>query len=446
MEIERSYSDQEGSRCGHTSDAPEEEKAWEIRISARGFLSKIGLAYSLPRLKFLQQQLMQSDIPRAARHYGIALINVVLATVLTVFLHKATGEEALFFLVAVTISTLYGGLGPGLLCIGLSVLSINYFFVGSVERTVAALYNIPLVIVFACAALLISYLVETKRRAEVRLRAANKDLERRVAERTSELVQSNRVKDQFLALVSHELRQPLTSILGWLTVLEGRVADEALVARALRVIKTSALHQTHLVSELVDLASIARGSLSQHFEPVDFASILNAAVEEVLPKAGAQGVAIEVMTENTAALVRGDYHGLLQVILNLLENALKFTPPGGRIEVRLCTATEELKLSVSDTGKGISREFMPHVFEPFRRASDNATETGLGLGLAIVKHVIESHGGRVSAESQGEGKGSEFIVTLPLKGEPIAKPILQAASAMASSAGAGQKAPTAPFR
>ena len=407
---------------------------------------RLGLGTSLAAAKnSFSHKLMQPDIPTAARRYSITLINVVLATVLTVFLHKATGEEALFFLVAVTISTLYGGLGPGLLCIGLSVLSINYFFVGPLGTITAALYNVPLLIVFVCLALLISYLVETKRRAEVQLRATNSDLEQRVAARTSELLQANQVKDQFLAMVTHDLRQPLTSILGWLRLLEGNTSDDALVARALQVIKKSALHQTHLVSDLIDVSSIARGSLSLHLEPLDLASIVNAAVEEVMPKAELKHVEINVMIENTAVPVCGDYHRLLQVILNLLENALKFTPPGGRIALRMRSAPEEVELSVADTGKGISPEFMPHVFEPFRRASD-APGSGLGLGLAIVKHVIESHGGRVKVESEGEGKGSEFIVTLPLQEKAIAKPVLQAAPAKVSSAAADQKAAIAALR
>lgn len=402
--------------------------------SPDGTFLRTGLGTSLAAAKnFFSHKLMQPDAHTAAWRYGISLINVVLATVLTVFLHKATGEEALFFLVAVTISTLYGGIGPGLLCTGLSVLSINYFFVGSLGTITAALYNVPLLIVFICLALLISYLVETKRHAEVQLRATNRNLEQRVAARTSELLQANRVKDQFLAMVTHDLRQPLTSILGWLRLLEANTSDGALVAQALQVIKKSALHQNHLVSDLIDVSSIARGSLSLHLEPLDFASIVNAAVEEVMPKAALQHVEINVVMENTAVPVYGDYHRLLQVILNLLENALKFTPPGGRIALRLRSAAEEVKLFVADTGSGISREFMPHLFEPFWRASDNAPDSGLGLGLAIVKHVIESHGGRVSVESEGEGKGSEFIVTLPLKEKAIAKTVLQAASAKVSS-------------
>lgn len=402
--------------------------------SPDGTFRRIGLGTSLTAAKnSFSHKLMQPNIATAAWRYGITLINVVLATVLTVFLHNATGEEALFFLVAVTISTLYGGLGPGLLCIGLSVISINYFFVGSLGTITAALYNVPLLIVFVCLALLISYLVETKRRAEVQLRASNRDLEQRVAARTSELVQANRVKDQFLAMVTHDLRQPLTSILGWLRLLEGNMSDDALVARALQVIKKSALHQTHLVSDLIDVSSIARGSLPLHLEPQDFASIVNAAVEEVMPKAALQHVEINVMIEDTAVPVYSDYHRLLQVVLNLLENALKFTPPGGRIVLRLWSAAEEVKLSVADTGKGISLEFMPHVFEPFRRASDNAPGAGLGLGLAIVKHVIESHGGCVSVESEGEGKGSEFVVTLPLREKATANPVLQGLDSSSST-------------
>jgi signal transduction histidine kinase len=315
-----------------------------------------------------------------------------------------------------------------LLSIGLSILSIDYFFAARIGGLGLTLYNIPLLAVFVSLTLLISYLVELRRRAEDQLRTTNRELEQRISERTSELIKANRFKDDFLATVCHDLRQPLTSILGWLRIIDANPNDHETVARAVRVIEKSTLEQAQLVSDLVDVSAIARGGLSLEFQLVELASIIELAAEQLLPIATAKQIKIELMLGQAIEPISGDQKRLLQVISNLLGNAVKFTPMGGGIVVRLENVDSNIQLSVADNGQGIQPEFMPHIFEPFRRGKNALTPGGLGLGLAIVKYIVERHGGQISAYSEGEGKGSTFEVTLPSASTPVKREIASSPS------------------
>jgi PAS domain S-box-containing protein len=228
-----------------------------------------------------------------------------------------------------------------------------------------------------------------------------------------EAQQANRSKDEFLATVSHELRTPLAAILAWLHLL--RSAQPAQQARAIDTIERNARAQARIVDDLLDVSRIVTGKLSLHFEFSAMADVVRAVIETLTPMALAKG--IELVEELDAGVhVLGDPARLQQVVWNLLSNALKFTGQRGRIEVRLERRESEALLHVSDTGQGISADFLPHVFEPFRQADSAATRAqgGLGLGLAIVRHVVEAHGGRASASSAGPGQGSRFTVALPL--------------------------------
>jgi signal transduction histidine kinase len=372
------------------------------------------LIRSFPRPKFYGAIHMRYTKLENFYRYALVFSTVGVAALATAVLHPATGEEALFFFAAVTISTLYGGLVPGLVSIALSVLSIDYFFARTISGFTLVLYNVPLLAIFVSLTLLISCLVEFRRRAKEQLRRANADLEQQVKDRTSELTRANRIKDEFLAIVSHDLRQPLNSILGWLKIIDSHPNDHQLSARALAVIGNSAREQVRLVTQLLDISRIGRGDFSLECRPVEFASIVEVVAEQLTPNATAKNIDIKLLLDQNVGEVSGDRDRLLQVVSNLLGNAMKFTPEGGRVVVRLSRVDSQAELSVVDDGAGISADFIPHIFEPFRAGANGRISGGLGLGLAIVKAIVETHGGRVIAQSEGEGKGSKFVVTLPL--------------------------------
>lgn len=227
---------------------------------------------------------------------------------------------------------------------------------------------------------------------------------------------ASRAKDEFLAVVSHELRTPLNSILGWAQLLRTNKFDEAASSHGLETIENNAKAQATLIEDILDASRIVTGKLRLEVRPVDLAPIVESVVETARPAADAKSIQITSAIDAWAGLVSGDPNRLQQVIWNLLFNAIKFTPKGGRVEVRLQRNDSHVEITVSDTGQGISPEFLPHVFDRFRQ--DNSTSArkygGLGLGLAIVRHFAELHGGTVSAQSEGEGLGATFSVKLPL--------------------------------
>jgi PAS domain S-box-containing protein len=227
---------------------------------------------------------------------------------------------------------------------------------------------------------------------------------------------ANRIKDEFLAILSHELRTPMTPILGWSKLLRTLKFDEAKTAHALETIERNAKLQLQLIEDLLDVSRILRGKLCLNLCPVDLAGILKAAIETVRLQAEAKSIQILPALSATGCKVFADPNRLQQVVWNLLTNAIKFTPSGGRVEIRLCAADGHAQIQVSDTGKGISPDFLPFVFDYFRQADSKTTRNqgGLGLGLAIVRQLAELHGGSVRAESPGEGLGATFTVTLPL--------------------------------
>jgi PAS domain S-box-containing protein len=227
---------------------------------------------------------------------------------------------------------------------------------------------------------------------------------------------ANQIKDEFLAVLSHELRTPLNPILGWSKMLRNRKFDEQTTNRALETIERNAKLQTQLIEDLLDVSRILQGKLNLNICPVNLVMVVEAALETVQLSAQANSIQIQTMFDASLGQVMGDANRLQQVAWNLLSNAVKFTPRGGRVEVRLMEAGNQIKIQVSDTGKGINPDFLPYVFDYFRQADGTTTRTfgGLGLGLAIVRKVVEMHGGKVQAESQGEGSGATFTVELPL--------------------------------
>ena len=243
--------------------------------------------------------------------------------------------------------------------------------------------------------------------AAVREQAARADAE-----------EANRLKDEFLATLSHELRTPLTAIIGWSRLLSSGKLDERSAARAVEVIERNADAQNQLIEDILDVSRIITGKLALHVEPVDPVAVIESAIEAVRPAAEAKRVELHVLVSSETVPVSGDETRLRQVVWNLLTNAVKFTPEGGRVEARFERAGSYARIKVSDTGEGIDPEFLPYVFDRFRQADATTTRQrgGLGLGLAIVRHLVELHGGTVSAESEGHGRGTTFTVTLPVAG------------------------------
>ncbi|MEH2004227.1 hybrid sensor histidine kinase/response regulator [Nostoc sp.] len=229
--------------------------------------------------------------------------------------------------------------------------------------------------------------------------------------------QANRLKDEFLAVLSHELRSPLNPILGWVKLLQTRKFDEAKTAYALATIERNAKLQSQLMEDLLDVSRILQSKLSLNISSVDLSAVIEVALDTVSLAAQAKSVQLKTKFERNVGQVLGDPSRLQQVVWNLLSNALKFTPSGGQVEIALESVGTQAQIQVSDTGKGINPEFLPHVFDYFRQADNTTTRTfgGLGLGLAIVRQIVELHGGTVHAESEGDEKGATFTVLLPIR-------------------------------
>lgn len=229
---------------------------------------------------------------------------------------------------------------------------------------------------------------------------------------------ASRMKDEFLATVSHELRTPLNAILGWAGILQKRPDDQETAAQAREAIERNARAQAQLIDDLLDVSRIITGRMRLDVQPVELPAVIQAAVEAIRPAADAKEISLHLALDAHSVPVSGDPVRLQQIVWNLLSNAVKFTPKGGTIQVRLERINSQMEITVSDTGRGISREFLPYVFDRFRQAdsSYNRIHAGLGLGLAIVRQLVELHGGAVEAQSAGEGYGASFTVRLPITG------------------------------
>ncbi|MBA2734656.1 MAG: response regulator [Acidobacteria bacterium] len=227
---------------------------------------------------------------------------------------------------------------------------------------------------------------------------------------------ANRTKDEFLATLSHELRTPLTAILGWSHLLQTNKFDEKSTARALETIERNARSQSQLIDDLLDVSRIITGKLRLDVIPLELISIIEAVAESARPAADAKTIKIEVALDKSASQVLGDATRLQQVIWNLFTNAVKFTPEGGRVEVRLERSDKYAQIIVSDSGQGINPQFLSIIFDRFRQADGSTTRKhgGLGLGLAIARHLVEMHGGTINAHSEGKNQGATFTVTLPI--------------------------------
>ncbi len=244
--------------------------------------------------------------------------------------------------------------------------------------------------------------------AALRARGERDALRRRLGE-------LERARDELVASVSHELRTPLNTVLGWARLLRSGKLDAAGTARAVEAIERGATAQARIVDDLLDVARIARGELRLDVRNVELVPVIEAALAAVRPAAACRGIAVATAHEPGAGPVSGDPGRLQQVVWNLVSNAVKFTPEGGRVEVRLRAEEHAAVFAVTDTGEGFDPAFSVHLFERFRQADSSSTRPhgGIGAGLALVRHVVEAHGGTVSAHSDGRGKGATFTVRLP---------------------------------
>jgi signal transduction histidine kinase/ActR/RegA family two-component response regulator len=259
------------------------------------------------------------------------------------------------------------------------------------------------------------------------LQETRRRLEATLEERTAlyrEAEEANRIKDEFLATLSHELRTPMNAIVGWTSLMASGDLDPETTRRAVASIDRNAKAQVRLIEDILDVSRIVSGKLRLKIQPVELRSVVEAAVDSVRHAAEAKGVALHVAIDPDAGSIHGDGDRLQQVVWNLVSNAIKFTPRAGRVDVQLSRANAHVELQVRDSGQGIRPEFLPHVFERFRQADSSSTRAhgGLGLGLAIVRHLVEMHGGTVEARSDGEGRGAAFVVHLPIRPVRAAEP------------------------
>jgi len=248
----------------------------------------------------------------------------------------------------------------------------------------------------------------------------NQTLLEREQEARGEAEALNRSKDQFLATLSHELRTPLNAIYGWARMLDTGRLDESAIRRATEAILRNAAAQVQLIEDLFDVSRVVTGNMRLDVRPLNAAAVIEGAFDTVRPAATAKGVHLEMVLDPGVGVMMGDPARLQQVVWNLLMNAVKFTPRGGRVSARLRRANAHVEIVVSDTGEGFAPEMMPRLFQRFGQADSSSTRrhTGLGIGLALVRHLVDLHGGDVRAHSAGPGLGATFTVTLPVSAMP----------------------------
>ena len=262
----------------------------------------------------------------------------------------------------------------------------------------------------------IRYSIQERQSQEERIRLAREQAAREQAEA------ANRAKDDFLAVLSHELRTPLNAMLGWVRLLKTNRDSDEIFGKAVESIERSALTQTKFVEDLLDVTRIANGNIRLTKRPFTLNQIVEASVDGIRPTAEAKSITVDYKSDHADITLFADSERIQQIVNNLMSNAVKFTDEGGQITVTLDRSGDEARLTVRDNGQGIAPEFLPKVFERYKQANNSTTNRkgGLGLGLAIVKHLAELHGGSITAESDGEGKGSTFTVRLPLSESTVA--------------------------
>lgn len=290
----------------------------------------------------------------------------------------------------------------------------------SIDRTQTVFNVVTTVSIFLalllCAMLIL--LINRSDREQTTARVLAQEGQTRTTVELKEERAASQLKDEFLATVSHELRNPLAPILTWTQLLRSGTLDAEKSARGLEVIERNVLSLSQLIDDLVDVSRVVSGKFRLDVRAVDLILVVRTAVDSQRPAIDAKQIRLQLVLDERTGLISGDSERLQQVLGNLLSNAIKFTPKGGNVKITLARAESHVELVVSDSGMGIESRFLPHVFEPFRQATDGSMRQhgGLGLGLSIVRHIVELHGGVIVAESGGIGQGSRFTVRLALLG------------------------------
>ena len=355
--------------------------------------------------------------PPRVRAYVVAVGSVTLAGLFTAVLWPLLQPSGVpLFFAAVAVSSWHGGLGPGLLATALAALVSDWFFAPPFYQLNAG--TLVRVAAFVAVALLTASLYQRARRAqahaEILARARQWLLRDEQAARAAAEAAS-RAKDEFLATLSHELRTPLNALVGWTWWLRRGDLEPARRERALETIDRNAKAVAQLIEDLLDVSRIITGKVRLAVRPLDLTTVVDNAVAAVQPAATAKHIDLAVAMAPVGA-VRGDPDRLQQVVWNLLSNAIKFTPEKGAVHVRVEGNGDAARIVVRDTGPGIGAAMLPYVFDRFTQGGQGRTSGGLGLGLAIARHIVELHGGHIRAESEGEGRGATFTVSLRLAG------------------------------
>lgn len=340
----------------------------------------------------------------AVRRYAFAFIAVIAAVLVARALdpYIAPHVSPPYFL-AVMLVAAYAGTGPGLVATFLASLAIAWFDLGTAHNLDLGFDDLLRLAAFTVTALVISSISAARKAAERELRIALENL-----------AAVDRSKDEFIATMSHELRTPLTSILGWLKILRAGDLDDETRELAMESIEQSARTQAMLVSDMLDVSRIVLGKLHVEREPLFVRDVVREAVAVITPAAEAKKLTFDVQGLDEAILVCGDRERLKQVVWNFLSNSVKFTPDGGTIRVRVLHDDHDAIIEVADEGEGMSNELLRHIFDRFTQGTESVRKGGLGLGLSIVRHIVELHGGTVSAYSAGRNHGATFTARIPL--------------------------------
>ena len=354
--------------------------------------------------------------------YAIAVLTAAAAAALRSALTPWFGDRSqlVLFYPAIMVSAWCGGLWPGIVSTGLSAALDAYLFLepGGTFRVAHHSDKLALAI-FAATGIVISVLNDNLRRIAASEQAARGDADA-----------ANRTKDLFMAAVSHDLRAPMNAALGWAEMLSTQTLDDRQRERAIESIRRAMIRQSVLVNDLLDNAAILSGKLRVERQAVDVEAVVRSAVEVAEPLAAPKRLRLTVDCDDGRRIIMGDAARLQQVISNLLTNAIKFTPEGGEVRARLRRAGSQAEIEVHDTGRGISSEALPFIFERFWRDETTGAGTrsgGLGLGLSIARELVAAHGGSIQARSGGVGQGATFTVRLPLAAVPAASALSQGA-------------------